>query len=191
MACSSSERFAASLSAQDNTAQADSARPKLRLERADRAEIIGTGKKEVYHAQGGVVFVQGSSTLRCEKARFHVASEVVHLEREVFIEDANRSLEAAFVEYHGKTREEWARGGVRLQSGQHTLNADQVHYRQEPGQANAQGHVILRDLIERGRAERTRGVLTIGPGDTAASRGSPFLTRVDTTGKGQRSVSGG
>ena len=174
--------FAASLSAQSGAAQADSVRPKLRLERADRAEIIGTGKNEVYHAQGGVVFVQGPSTLRCEKARFHVANEVVHLERDVFIEDTDRSLEAAFVEYHGKTREEWARGGVRLQSGRHTLNADQVHYRQEPGQANAQGHVVLRDLIERAEL-KGREAFYDRPKGYGRVTGSPFLTRVDTTGQ--------
>jgi len=163
-------------------AQAPAPQDKLRLERADELRIVGEQKAEIYLFSGNVRLRQGLSRLFCQRGQFATATQFALLQDSVYIEDVGRQLYGDRMDYDGNIKEAWVDGHARLNTSDHVLQANWMHYKRIEEQAEARGNVHLVDFVQHttlcgGFAfyDRLKGFGRITD--------APMLTHVDSTGR--------
>lgn len=93
--------------------------------------------------EGHVLFQQGGTKIKCDKATKYLGSDQVLFSGDVHIVDEDRTLHADTVFVFEKSQKEVAVGNVRVITSTDTTIADKIIYFEEPDSLIALGHVLI------------------------------------------------
>lgn len=126
---------------QDSTGQI------VKLVHADSLVGYSSGGNSFRELNGNVLFSQGKTTLRCDRALQNLTTNQVDLFGNVVVHDDTLTLKAKQARYFSKTKTVYCDYGVYLNDARRTLVADKGDYNSIDKIAHFTGNVFVQDSV--------------------------------------------